>query len=1054
MALSRKSYVLGLDLGSNSVGWAAVAVDSGAGLRPTGLIGLGARVFEAGSQGNIASGEEESRNVERRTARLLRRQHERAARRLDFIHLSLQEAGLLPPLPEKLRPVGKDAGLWRDRSRKARAERARLRHEMANRLDAELLNQVADWNRESPIIDGRDAAQRLPYYLRTLALDRQLPPYAVGRALLHLAQRRGYLSNRKAKRDDNTKKGAVESDIELLNRDIGPGKYRTLGELFLHKPGEERIRGRWTARAMYVEEFEAIWSKQREFAPDRFTEPRRKRFRRALFRQRPLASAANLVGDCAWEKGRKRAPACLLSAQRFRYLQQVNHLRVIGEDGEERQLSPEERGTLIERLEARGDMTFAAVRTLLELKKAKLNLERGGEEKLVGNRTSAKLAKIFGEERWRAMPAAERDAVVEEWRRTENDETLRRRGKEAWKLDDEQAGKFAALALEEGYSGLSRQAIAKLLPLLEQGLSYMEAGKAVYGVRPADAIVDRLPPVGSLRNPAVERILTELRKIVNALLRRFGKPVAIRIELARELRKGKKARQAAWKKMRDRERQRQAERTGVLAALGIDNPSRDDIDKVLLWKECGMICPYTDRAISAANLFDGSVEVEHIVPFSISLDNSFLNKTICWREENRKKGNRTPWEAFGHDERLWHEITLRLKNFPGGMFNPKVRRFLSTGHPELEDFASRQLVDTSYAAKMARQYLGRLYGEEAGERIQAGRGGVTHFLRSEWNLNRVLGDGGGKNRDDHRHHAVDALVIAMTDRRAMKLLSEAAVRAPLERRRRFGRLEPPWPGFEREVEEQVARIVVSRRVNRRVSGPLHDATCYGVGPEGIAGGEVRIRKPVYQLKKTDFDDIADKAVREAVIAAWERLPKEDAKLFEQAEHEPHLTAKDGRRIPIRKVRLIRKQSVLAIGEGERRRYAAGNNNHHAEVLQSLDGTEELRWVMVSMFEAYRRRRNGEPVIIRDHGPGWKFLYSIGNGECVELTDDSGDRRIYVCRGTSEGELTFAEQRDARKQDELKKARAQIRIQSPSALARRNVRKVAVSPLGEVRYAND
>ncbi|GHV21570.1 CRISPR-associated endonuclease Cas9 [Planctomycetales bacterium] len=1078
-------YVLGLDLGSNSVGWAAVTVaeDNGQ-FTPTGLLNLGARIFEAGSDGELEKGKEESRGVARRMARQIRRQHNRAARRLDFLYLRLRAAGLLPPLKNAaLEARAEGNKFWVDRAGAARVERPRERYQALKDLDQELQREAA-----ALVETGEEKLlmTRLMYWLRAAALDKKLSPFAVGRALFHLAQRRGFLSNRKIDiedehedgEDDKKKKeelGKVKAGIKELDDKMSAQHCRTLGELFLRFPDEERIRGRWTARAMYESEFEQIWQKQAEFHPGILTGELKRKIHRAIFRQRPLQSAANLIGECQFEKGRKRAPWALLAAQRFRYLQQLNNTEIqTKNDLKMRALTADERKIIVEQLENNGDLTFIKAKELLgQPKTTQFNYEAGGEKKFIGNRTAAKLVKIFGAERWRQLSANDKDAVIDDLRVTRQDEILAKHGCEKWGLTAEMAEKFKKLVLEDDYCALSRQALAKFLPELEKGERYGDLVKPLYGDRAADSAADVLPTVAdalpALRNPTVARVFTELRRVVNALTARYGKPAVIRIELARELRKNRKAREQIWKKNRDQEDKRAGAGKSLLDEVGISEPNRDDIDKMLLYKEANKQCPYCGKIISVGEFTGGGIEVEHIIPFSISLDNSYLNKTIACRACNQAKGNRTPYQAFGHDAQRWYEIELRAQKFPGGKFNLKVQRLLAKDDPQLDDFSTQQLNDTAYAAKEAQKYLGLLYGADAKRKIQAARGGVTAFLRAEWGLNRVLNDGGDKkNRDDHRHHAIDAVVTALTDRRAMQTLSEAAVRALSERRRRFGAITEPWAGFLEEVRARTGEINVSRRVSRRVSGALHEATYYGERVETDEKGKEKIfttaRVPVHKLSAKDIlsnETIIDPAVRLAVQTAFNRLPKPDPKLLENSA--PYLTAKDGRKIPIRRVRTRFKQKVVSIGEAERQRHVITGNNHHAEIVAVLgaDGKEiEREWKVVTMLEAYHRKKNKQPVIQRDHGASRKFLFSLSAGELVTLLDDNKQRDVFVCRCVSDGVLDFSENKDARKQkDIIAEGKGQtikrwIRIQSKGALFARKIQKIIITPLGEIRTAND
>ncbi len=224
-----------------------------------------------------------------------------------------------------------------------------------------------------------------------------------------------------------------------------------------------------------------------------------------------------------------------------------------------------------------------------------------------------------------------------------------------WGLDNECAEKFADISLEPDYLNFSRKAIEKLLPALEAGVRLATARKQAYPkLFEAIKSLDFLPPVAGalqIRNPAVMRSLTELRKVVNAIIREYGKPTEIHVELARELKKPKKAREAAFKKNRENQKSRDAAKKRVANEIGISNPSRDDILKVQLAEECGWLCPYTGRPISMRTLLsEPQFDIEHILPLRIrSLDNSFINVTLCAAEEKigrNRKGNKTPYETY------------------------------------------------------------------------------------------------------------------------------------------------------------------------------------------------------------------------------------------------------------------------------------------------------------------------------------------------------------------------------------------------------------------------
>lgn len=1066
------NYVLGIDLGANSIGWALLnATPEGERLRPTGLVATGVRVFEAGVEGDIERGRDESRAQKRRLARQSRRRLERTARRLEKVFRLLQSTGLLP----RGEPGAALPGFQVPREKMTAAERRAARLRFASereailaRLDAEALARWTDRLKaqRASTADLALLPHRLPYVLRARALDEALRPHELGRALYHLAQRRGYLSNRKAPPKKDEKKGEVEGGIAQLKAGIEQMGARTLGEYFSRlDPHEERIRRRWTSRLMFQEEFDRIWAAQAPYHPGILTDELKKRLRRAIFYQRPLKVQKDLVGECEFEQGRKRAPMALLCAQRFRLLQGVNNTRITGPDGVERGLTHDEAGKLLHALETQGDITFSKAKRLLKLSpQHTFKFESGGEDKFIGNRTAAKLIGVFGLERWKGFSVAKRDSIVDDLLTIQKPETLARRGETAWDLPAEKAAEFARVKLEDTHCRLSRSAILKLLPLMEKGVAYMTAAREVYGDRPAPPPQELLPAVHevlpALRNPAVHRAVTELRKVVNAIVRKYGKPAAIRVELARDLRKNRKQREETWKQNRENERLRQDAARKLFHERGIQNPKRSDIEKMLLYQECGGVCPYTGRAISMSALFGEApqFDVEHIIPFSRSLDDSFLNKTLCEVGENRNvKGNRTPWEAYGHNPQRWNEIIQRVSRFEGNAAREKLRRFQLKTVQELEDFTSSQLNDTRYASVEAVKFLKLLYGQEALRRsiVQATRGGTTRFLREEFGLNQILGDGGEKSRDDHRHHAIDAVCIALTDPATVKMLSDAAARASSERRRRFAPLPLPWGGFVDDVRRAIRATNVSFRVSRKVGGRLHEDTFYSPPRKDPKSGNeyVHVRKPVSSLSEERVANIVDPAVRAAVLAKLQEVGGDPKKL---ADNPPKLRAKNGREIPIRKVRIREKITPFGIGEGARRQVVS-DTNHHVEIVQVQGKAGQPRWEghVVSQFEALRRLRAKQPVIRRDHSEGKTFVFSLALGESVRMRADCGELALFKVTGVSQTAaghiiLEFRRNADARPATVLRKIRGGRVFKTPDSLRESAGEKVLLDPLGQVR----
>jgi len=1047
------SYRLGIDLGSGSIGWAAVTEPEDG---PPRVLALGVRHFEAGVLGDIESGKDESRATARRDARGPRRLTWRRQHRLRTVFRALQEIDLLPSSEDDSHDV---------------------RHSVLAKLDRELRSQPG-------LDDGRTAQHLLPYLLRAKALDEKLPRHALGRALYHLAQRRGFLSNLKAAKDDE-EVGKVKEGIGELEQLIEQSGARTLGEYFSTLDPEEcRIRGRWTARYMYQEEFREIWAAQAAYHSDLTDEQGDKLFA-TIFFQRPLKSQKALIGICDLEPYRRRAPKACLEFQRFRILQKANDLEVYCPDGQIRALLDEERSMLLKELDQNPHVTFGRIRTLLKMKKSRehgrnysFNLETDGEKNMVGNRTAARLVDILADQ-WQDMSALRQKQLVDEIISFESEGPLVNRLVNGWGLDAVTARSVAETPFEPGYASLSRRAIGRLLPLMNDGTAFATAKKEVYGEADSDNDpCDFLPPnhqcalLRNLRNPAVERALSELRTVVNALIRQYGKPSRIHVELARELKHARKTRKNITDRNKANQKSREAARRKILDEMEDGRYCTEaNLLKVRLAEECNYRCPYTDRQISMHALVGDrpQFDVEHIIPFSRSLNNSYLNKTLCHMEENRNvKGQKTPSEAYGGTDRF-QEILARVRRFKtdAKTRSRKLDLFQTEELPDAAEFIERQLRETAYMSRLATEYLGLLFGgqidAEHKRRVHPIPGRATAYLRHRWELNSLIGHPDKKDRADHRHHAVDALVVALTGPREIQLLSRAAEEAErLGQTGLFVAVDPPWDGFLDQARAAVEAINVSYRVRRRLSGKLHDATIFShpipcPDDKGRESTVHHLRTRLEKLSSGDVEKIVDPRVRRLVREKLAQIGGTPDKAFQDKANHPYLTAKDGRIIPIHKVRVRKSDKPMGVGQGSKKRYVKPGSNHHMEIVALLDKDgNEKKWEphLVSTFDAIQCKSEGETIIERDHGKGRKFKFSLAKGEHVEMEHKAGKKNLYRTLGISEKEVEFCMHTDARPSTIVRQIKgARVRC-SPESLRKANARKVVVDPLGNVLPAND
>jgi CRISPR-associated endonuclease Csn1 len=1031
--MRQSDLTLGLDLGSNSIGWALVDESQ------QQVVAAGVRVFPEGVD-NFDTKKEKSKNEDRRTARAMRRQIARRTRRRRRMREALISAGLLPSDPGELHVV----------------------------------------------------LQANPYSLRTRALDEPLSPHELGRVFLHLAQRRGFLSNRKsdAKKKDESK--GLLAEMSQLSTEIQASGSRTLGEYLARCQGDigSRIRTRQTRREMYESEFDKIWESQCRFHTPLLTDelkygtlgrrayPTQPTPRMAglsllaqvglhglIFFQRRLRPVPrSVVGRCELEPKERRCPKADRLAQRFRLLQEVNNLRYIEpESGDELTLSDDQRALLLDKLAKHREMKFDTIRSELGfLDSVRFNMETGNRTKLLGHVTDAELANtnVFGKA-WREKPDAEKDAIVRAVLDLDDRELLYC-ATNKWGLSTEAAERLLGVELPSGHVHLSRRALEKLVPHMERGFLFMtdddtpsalsEAGYLRRDQLP-HVVHDQLPPPPDVANPVVRQALYEVRKVVNAIVREFDKPARIHVELARNAKASTDERQKISKQNRDRELERDAAAAEVRQHG--HHVTREAIDRYLLWKEQGEHCAYCLRPISPSQLLGGEADVDHILPRSRCLDNSFQNKVaVCTACNRRGKGNQTPYEWLAERE---PERYVKICQWARSKLSyQKYNRFRQKTL-DLDKFVERQLNDTRYISRVVLQYLRCLL--PLPHNALGLKGQQTATLRYHWGLNTVLRHDhlDVKNRDDHRHHAVDAIVVALTNQNRLKQLADIDRRGGTAGTGEI--LLDPWDNFRCDLERVVNEINVSHRARRKVAGALHEDTLYG---RTDTAGEFAIRKKLEDLTPAMVEGIRDPVIREIVMQRLRekginigRRKRGDSDETDDAPgraipkdvwREPLLMSSG---VPIKKVRIVKRdETIRALRDGAA--WVKPGAIHHICLFERQQNGKCIRdAIFVSMLDAVKRIRRREPLIQRTHPdhPDAKFLMSLSRGEMVLGVFKK--LKSLVCFKTcasTQGQLYFASHTDARRGSEYEK------LVVKAATFRGS--KVTVDPLGRLRWAND
>ncbi|MDD5057694.1 MAG: type II CRISPR RNA-guided endonuclease Cas9 [Sideroxydans sp.] len=1047
--LPKMRYRLALDLGSTSLGWAMLRLN--ADNEPCAVIKAGVRIFSDGRNPKDGS----SLAVTRREARAMRRRRDRLLKRKFRMVRTLVEYGFFPA-------------------------------DEMQRKQLETLN---------------------PYTLRAKGLDEPLTPTEFGRALFHINQRRGFKSNRKTDKKDNDS-GALKTAIKKLQETLAAENCRTVGEWLnkrltdTSKPQKERtVRARYHQdkivkddgkskinkyydlyidRAMIEHEFDAIWKKQSELNPSLFNDKARDDLKDVLLHQRPLKPVK--AGRCTFMPEEERAPLALPSTQRFRMYQEVNNLRLLREGLKEDALTLQQRDDLIAALEAKNKLTFTQIKKLLGLGGiVQFNLEDPKRTELKGNATSAKLSeKLHFGDAWFKFDEAKQDAIVMQLVKEESEEKLLRWLQAETGVDERRAQVIANVGLPEGYGSLCEKALARILPELRRDVvTYNKAVQAAgfdhhshfydgeillelpyYGQplqrhvgfgsgKPEDVPEKRY---GKIANPTVHIGLNQVRLVVNALIKRYGHPSEIIVELARDLKQSKEQRKEEHERQAENQKRNTRMRADIASTLKIseERVSRDDIEKMILWEELShnvadRRCPYSGVQISMAMLLSDEVEIEHILPFSQTLDDSLNNKTVAMRQANRIKSNRTPWEArhdFAAQGWKYEDMLARAEQMP----KSKRYRFGEEGYQHwLKDdagFLPRALNDTRHLSKVAFEYLKLICPDT---RVIPGR--MTAMLRAKFGLNDVLGLRGEKNRNDHRHHAVDACVIGVTDQGLLQRFAKASASAREQQLNRLVESMPlPWENYREHVQRAIERIWVSHKPDHSFEGSMFKETSYGIRPDGSI------------VQKRRAEDEKERTVDYIIPIS-----------------EPNQTARHGLN-----------------NRGKPRPYKgyAPDGNFCMEILKKPDGT----WVqeVIPKFKAYSLARTlgwekEDPLIVLKQMSNVKLaaneatadaelITKLMAGDTVRINFKGKDRMLQVVKMSVEGGATFTELNEANisgRYEARRKARLKIKAgQEKSALTAEEqraledefvlsqvgiedlrlgkARRITISPIGEMR----
>ncbi len=861
--------VLGLDLGSSSIGWAVVEEHSKE-IISEGCISDKDKIVAIGSR---------------------------------IIPLSTDESTQF----SKGQALTKNADRTKTRTQRKGYDRYQLRRALL----LEKLAQLGMYNGETLKLPKLEL-----WGLRAKAVHEQISLLELGRVLCHINQKRGYRTVKTDygdKKQDTYVSQVLERHKEINKQGLTIGEFLYNG---LKAAPAFRCKERIFPRIAYIEEFDAIMARQKGFYPELLTDETIAHIRDyIIFHQRPLKSCKHLVGRCSLERyfkeingqlrdcSPKVAPRTSPLFQVCKIWESINNLNIRNKVNDTLHITLEQKEAIFnfmntnEKLKAndlksklgikskewqfgkvvgnglQGNTTYCAIEKALAKHKEYnhlLKFDLSTDSKEVVNIETGEITEIKV-----ISTAFEKEPLYELWHALysiSNIEELREILKNKFKIIDETVIDNLCQIdfVKAGYSNKSSRAIRKVLPYLQDGMQYHDA-KLMAGYNDTTLtkeqnmtreLAEKLLPIkkGELRQPIVEKILNQLVNLVNALMDEYGRFDEIRVELARELKQNREERKSTTKAMAKNQKQNEEIANRIQNEYSL-TPTRSRIQKYKMWEESEHICIYCGKTVSAKEFLLGfGVEVEHIIPRSVIFDDSFANKVCSCSKCNKEKNNRTAFDYMktksdgdfaAYIERI-NDLAER-----GKISNTKRKKLLMPASKLPTDFIERQLRESQYIAKKAKEILQTIC-----HNVYSTSGSITDFLRHLWgwdevlhtlNFNRYKNAGltemvereidgkkveveriaGWSKRMDHRHHAIDALTIACTKQGYIQRINNLSslkdvsfssfydekqhseTRQRLTRLERYIKMQPHFTTA--EVQQAVEGIAVSFKSGKRAA---------------------------------------------------------------------------------------------------------------------------------------------------------------------------------------------------------------------------------------------
>lgn len=1009
-------YAIGLDCGIASVGSAVMELDAND--EPARIIKLGSRVFDKAENPQTGA----SLALPRREARGLRRRLRRHTHRIQRIKSLLVREGVITL-------------------------------EQSDTLFCGKLDDI--------------------YMLRTKALDEPLTNLEFARVLIHLAQRRGFRSNRKsdAKDKEAGKLLLAVSDNQILMQEKD---YRTVGEMFFkdavyaeNKRNKADEYKATVSRAMVEAEMKLIFKKQREYGVSFAGESLENEYLCIALSQRSFSEGPGegspyggnqvekMIGKCTLIEGEKRAAKSTYSFQLFNLLQKINHIRLITDAGESTPLNETQRKAVFDLCHKSPSVNYAKIRKELEIPATyKFSSLSYGTNDIEAVEKKAKFdyLKAYHQIR-KALDKLKKGYITSLSTAALNDIGY---AFNVYKNDSEIKNNLLEKGIEpivintlienlssfSGFGHISVKACDMLIPFLEKGLTYDKACesagldfRAHSGMEKGTLLPANAPELEDITNPVVRRAVSQTIKVVNAIIQeQGGSPAYINIELARELSKTFEERNAITKRQNENHSANEKVIERLKNEFHVFDPTGMDIVKFKLYLEQDGIDPYTQTAIELDRLFDyGYVDVDHIIPYSISFDDSYANKVLTFSAQNRQKGNRLPLQYLSgksaDDFKVW--VNNNVKNYN------KRKNLLKEKLTEESEFKTRNLNDTKYLSRFLLNYINGYLAFDAykgrKKHVTAVNGAVTGYMRKRWGITKIREDG-------DLHHAVDAAVIAcITDSLIQRVskyskykelqysgtvavdsatgevvdifpLPYPCFRKELEIRTmndpRGMLLKEPLPNYTAEDIERVNPAFVSRMPNHKVTGPAHKETIRSGKKEGVTISKVPLTK--LKLDKTGeeiagyYNKQSDLLLYHALLERLKQFGGNGEKAFENIEfHKPKADGSEG---PIvRKVKIEEKSSLNVKARGEQ---GVADNGSMVRIDVFFVEGEGYYFVPIYVADTVKKELPNRACVQGKTYEEWKemdesdFLFSLYPNDLIKVTAKKNIKMAVNLKGSS------------------------------------------------------